>query len=81
MSHALTGAKQGSPARTKRLSWTAATRVFRDAAPPLRPREICGIVDAPASLTRIRKGIRGRVRLLVKPEQLEAALNAVVEGT
>lgn len=80
MSLMQSGPLSASPVRTKRLSWTTATRVFRDAAPPLRPREICGIVDARASLTRIRKGIRSQVRLLVKPGQLDAAVNAVAEG-
>jgi hypothetical protein len=62
---------------TKRLSWTSLTRVFRHAEPPLRPREICGIIDARASLTRVRRGHRGQVRLTVKPHALEAAVDAV----
>jgi hypothetical protein len=80
MSVALSNSSKALPVRTKRLSWTAATRVFRDAAPPLRPQEVCGIVDARASLARVRKGVRSRVRLLVKPEELEAAVNAAAQG-
>jgi hypothetical protein len=63
--------------RAHKLSWTTTTKVFLDAAPPLRPHEICGVLDARASLRRVHRGQRGQVRLYVKPGALEAAVQAV----
>jgi hypothetical protein len=61
---------------THRLSWTSPTSVFRPAEPVQERCEVCGVVDARASLRRVRRGRRGQVRLWVKPMALEAAINA-----
>ncbi len=65
-------------AHTHRFAWTNLTPVFRSAEPPFRPNEVCGVVSVRAALRRTHQGIRGRVRVYVKPHDLEAAVDALV---
>jgi hypothetical protein len=71
-----------TPARLKqRFFWTSHTTVFRPAEPSRRQQELCGIIDARASLKRVRRGHRGQVRLWVKPSAIEAAVRQITEST
>lgn len=81
MSEVIPELRHPKPVRlTQRLFWTSHTTVYRPAEPPLRPRELCGIVDARASLKRIRRGHRGQVRLWVKPGAIEDAVREISEN-
>ncbi len=64
--------------RVRRFFWMSQTAVFRQAAPPVIPHEVCGMIDARASLRRVRAGERRRVKLTVKPAALEAAVEKLI---